>query len=147
MGIILLPYVAECIAKQELKAANRLIRRLALLYVGASLVAIVTLLLFTEFLTRLLFAESYVVASDVTRIMILSILPQALFMLYRNPIDAVSVVPYNLILLGICLAVMVAAFSLCTTLPQFAWAYLGVSVLQGLLFLATWHVIKRKEQA
>lgn len=147
MGIILLPYVAECIAKQELKAANRLIRRLALLYVGASLVAIVTLLLFTEFLTRLLFAESYVVASDITRIMILSILPQALFMLYRNPIDAVSVVPYNLILLGICLAAMVAAFSLCTTLPQFAWAYLGVSVLQGLLFLATWHVIKRKERA
>lgn len=144
MGIILLPYVSECIGKHELQAANRVISRLALLYLVASLLAMAVLFLFTEFITHLLFAESYVVASDITRIMILAILPQALFLLYRNPIDAVSVTPYNLIILSISFAAMVAVFSLCSTLTQFAWAYLGVSVLQGLLSILIWQVIKKR---
>ena len=127
MGIILLPYVSECIAKHELRAANRFVSRLALLYLGASLLAIAALYLFTDFLTSLLFADSYLVTADITRIMILSILPQAVYLLYRNPIDAVSVIPYNTIILGICLAAMVVSFALSTTLTQFAWAYLAVS--------------------
>jgi len=143
MGIILLPYVSECIAKHELSKANRLINRLSLFYLGTSLLAIATLLLFTEFFTRLLFADSYVAASDITRIMVLSILPQAIYLLYRNPIDAVSVIPYNTIILGICLAAMVVAFGLSTTLAQFAWAYAGVSILQGFLSYAIWHIIRK----
>ena len=144
MGIILLPYVSECIAKGEMQAANRFVNRLALLYVGASLLLTLILYVFTTFLTSLLFAESYVITTDLTRIMILAILPQAIYLLYRNPIDAVSVVPYNTIILGICLAVMVISFSLSTTLTQFAWAYLIVSLLQGFLSFLTWKVVKHK---
>ena len=144
MGIILLPYVSERIAKGEMQTANRFVNRLALLYVGASLLLTAVLYLFTTFLTCLLFASDYVVTTDLTRIMILAILPQAIYLLYRNPIDAVSVIPYNTIILGICLAVMVVSFSLSTTLTQFAWAYFLVSFLQGLLSLLTWQIVKRK---
>ena len=144
MGIILLPYVSECIAKGEMQMANRLVNRLALLYVGAALFITAMLYLFTSFLTSLLFASGYVVATDLTRIMILAILPQTLYLLYRNPIDAVSVIPYNTIILGICLVVMVVSFSLSTTLSQFAWAYFSVSLLQGLLSFLTWQMVKRK---
>jgi hypothetical protein len=76
--------------------------------------------------------------------MILAILPQAVYMLYRNTIDAVSVIPYNAIILGICLTVMVVTFSISTTLTQFAWAYLGVSILQGILSLIIWQSVKHK---
>ena len=79
--------------------------------------------------------------------MILSILPQSLYLLYRNPIDAVSVTPYNTIILGICLIALVVAFYLSTTLTQMAWAYLAISVLQGVLSWATWHFIKNSHQA
>jgi O-antigen/teichoic acid export membrane protein len=144
MGIILLPYVSECIAKGELKAANRFINRLSLLYVGASLFITAILYAFTSFLTSLLFADSYLVATDLTRIMILAILPQTIYLLYRNPIDAVSVIPYNTIILGICLVVMVVSFSLSTSLTQFAWAFLAVSALQGLLSWLTWRLIRKK---
>lgn len=142
MGIILLPYVSECIAKHELASANRLINRLSLLYLASAAVAIIVLCLFTDFLTQLLFAESYVVASGTTRIMVLSILPQAIYLLYRNTLDAISVFPYNLIILGVCLATMFISFSLCTTLNQLAWAYFGVSCLQGLLSLLIWQTVK-----
>ena len=142
MGIILLPYVSECIAKGEIKAANWLINRLTLLYLGASLLITLILYIFTSFLTYLLFAGSYVVATDLTRIMILAILPQAIYLLFRNPIDAIAVIPYNTIILGVCLVVMVVSFAFSTTITQFAWAYLGVSVLQGLLSWLTWLTVK-----
>jgi uncharacterized membrane protein len=77
--------------------------------------------------------------------MILSILPQAVYMLYRNTIDAVSVIPYNAIILGICILTMIDSFSLSTTLTQFAWAYLGVSILQGLLSWIIWRAIKNPD--
>jgi len=144
MGIILLPYVSERIAKGEMQTANRFVNRLAMLYVAASLLLTAALYFFTAFLTCLLFASDYVVTVDLTRIMILAILPQAIYLLYRNPIDAVAVIPYNTIILGICLAVMVVSFSLSTTLTQFAWAYFIVSLLQGILSLLTWQIVKRK---
>lgn len=142
MGIILLPYVSQSIVRHEMAAANRLVSRLALTYVGASLLFMGFFFLFTKFLTILLFTSDYLVATDLTRIMILSILPQAVYMLYRNTIDAVSVIPYNAIILGICILAMIVCFSLSTTLTQFAWAYLGVSILQGLLSWIIWRAIK-----
>ena len=145
MGIILLPYVSQSIVRHEMAAANRLVSRLSLTYVGASLFFIGFFYLFTKFLTTLLFTSDYLVATDLTRIMILSILPQAVYMLYRNTIDAVSVIPYNAIILGICILAMVISFSLSTTLTQFAWAYLGVSVLQGLLSWLTWRSVKNPD--
>ena len=144
MGIILLPYVSKAIARHEMNSANRLIQRLLLIYVGSALFFIAVLYIFTGFLTTLLFSSSYVVTADLTRIMVLSILPQAAYMLYRNTIDAVSVIPYNAIILGICMLAMVVSFMLSTTLTQFAWAYFGVSLLQGLLSLITWQAIKHK---
>lgn len=144
MGIILLPYVSECIAKGELRAANRLISRLAWSYMGAALLITAVLYVAVRPLTSLLFAESYVSTAALTRIMILSILPQTLYLLYRNTIDAVSVIPYNAIILSVCILAMVVSFSLSTTLTQFAWAYLAVSILQGLLAWLTWHIVRKK---
>ena len=144
MGIILLPYVSQAIARHEMTDANRLILRLSLLYTGAAIFFIVILSLFTEFLTTLLFANEYVVTSNITRIMVLAILPQAAYMLYRNTIDAVSVIPYNAIILGLCLVAMVAGFMLSTTIVHYAWAYLGVSTLQGLLSWLFWIYLRKK---
>ncbi len=78
--------------------------------------------------------------------MILSILPQSLYLLYRNPIDAVSVIPYNTIILGICFALMVILFFVSKTLTELAWAYIAVSLLQGVLSYITWSVLCRKKQ-
>jgi O-antigen/teichoic acid export membrane protein len=144
MGIILLPYVSQALARHEMGKAKRLVSRLALTYAGASLLFIAVIYIFTDLLTVLLFSNDYVVTMDLTRIMILSILPQAAYMLYRNTIDAVSVIPYNAIFLGLCLLLMVGSFMLCSTLEDYAWAYLAVSTLQGLLAWTTWMIISKK---
>ena len=144
IGIILLPYVAACIAKGEMQKADKVITRLLLLYLGAALLITVVLYIFIDFMTALLFARNYVAAGDLTRIMILAILPQALYLLYRNPIDAVAVVPYNTVILGICLTAMVVSFVWASTLTQYAWAYLTVSILQGLLSWLTWQIVQKR---
>ena len=144
MGIILLPYVSQALARSEMATANRLVKRLAITYIGASLLFISVIYIFTELLTTLLFSSDYVVTKDLTRIMILSILPQAVYMLYRNTIDAVSVIPFNAIFLGICLWVMVIGFMLSTTLTHYAWVYLAVSTLQGLLAWGAWTLLSKK---
>ena len=144
MGIILLPYVSQAIARHELQSANRVVNRLARIYLASSVGFILVLYVFTELLTRLFFTDSYIVTANLTRIMILAILPQSLYMLYRNTIDAVSIVPYNAIILGLCLTAMTVSFHLCSTLPQLAWAYLGISILQGALSFLIWNILRQR---
>ena len=146
MGIILLPYVSEAIAKNELKKADQFIKKLTAFYIGSSIFTIVFIYSFVNFLTCFFFAENYLTTTDLSRIMILSILPQALYLLYRNPIDAVSVIPYNTIILGVCFAFMVLLFHFSNTLTELAWAYIYVSLLQGVLSYITWFVLCRKKQ-
>ena len=81
MGIILLPYVSKAIARHEMTTANRIIQHLSLLYMGAATVIIIVLYLFTGYITTLLFASDYLVTTEITRIMILAIFPQAAYML------------------------------------------------------------------
>ena len=124
--------------------ADRLVNRLAMIYAGTSLLITGFIFIFTEFLTTLLFSNDYVVTKELSRIMVLSILPQAAYMLYRNTIDAVSVIPYNAIFLGLCLVVMVISFMLSTTITHYAWAYLAVSTLQGFLAWLIWRFLRKK---
>ena len=143
MGIILLPYVSENIAQNNIMKANHLISRLQIIYIVSSLFVIIILLFFTAPLTKLFFANEYMPSLNQTRIMTLAILPQALYMLYRTPIDAVSVIPYNAIILGICIVVMFVCFKFSSTLDHYAYAYLVVSTLQGFLSCFTWHLLKK----
>ena len=147
MGIILLPYVAESIAKRQLQKASQFINKLALIYLVSALVFTAIIYVFISFLTSLFFADNYLVTTELSRIIILAVLPQAIYLLYRNPIDAISVIPYNTIILGVSLVTMILAFKLSTTLNQFAWAYVIVSMLQGGLSMITWYFIKQPYKA
>ena len=147
MGIILLPYVAESIASRQLQKANQFINKLALIYIVSALVITTIIYLFVCFFTSFFFADSYLVTTELSRIIIIAILPQAIYLLYRNPIDAISVIPYNTIILGVSLISMIIAFKLSTTINQFAWSYVIVSMLQGVLSMITWYFIKQPNKA
>lgn len=147
MGIILLPYVSESLANKDLQRANNFINKLTLAYLLSAIAIVAFIYVFINFLTSFFFSESYLMTSDLSRIMILSVLPQAIYLLYRNPIDAISVIPYNTIILGISLIAMIFAFSHFSSLVQLAWSYVAVSLLQGVLSWITWHIIKKPYQA
>ena len=143
LGYILLPYVSTAVARHEIQQTDRAINRVLLIYLATTSFLILIFYLFTPFLIHLFFATNYLVATDLTRVMLFAILPQSIYLLYRNPIDAISKIPYNTIILGLCLLVMVVSFYLLDTLLDFAIAYLGVSVLQGVLSYAIWKILKK----
>ena len=147
MGIILLPYASESLANKDLQRASIFINKLTLAYLLSAIAIVAFIYVFINFLTSFFFSESYLMTSDLSRIMILSVLPQAIYLLYRNPIDAISVIPYNTIILGISLIAMIFAFSHFSSLVQLAWSYVAVSLLQGVLSWITWHIIKKPYQA
>jgi O-antigen/teichoic acid export membrane protein len=145
MGIILLPYVSEAIAKNELKKANQFVNKLALVYLFSSVAISAFIYIFINYFTSFFFSDNYLITTDLSRIMILAILPQAIYLLFRNPIDAISAIPYNTLILGISLLVMILAFTHSHTIYEYAWAYFLVSLFQGTLSWLTWLYLKRKK--
>ena len=145
LGYILLPYVSGALARHEIKQAGRSINRLLFIYIVTAFILTLFFLTFTPFMIRLFFAHNYLVATDLTRIMLLAILPQSIYLLYRNPIDAISKTPYNTINLGICLTIMVIIFYQVESLQHFAYAFLGVSTLKGMMSIVIWEVLKKKK--
>ena len=145
LGYILLPYVSGALARHEIKEVGGTINRLLYIYIAAAILATLLFVLITPFMIRLFFASNYLVTTDLTRIMLLAILPQSIYLLYRNPIDAISKTPYNTLNLGICLTIMVFAFYQLNTLQHFAYAFLGVCILKGMISILTWEVLKKKK--
>ncbi len=144
LGYILLPYVSECLAKGRIDDAVRKVNYFTVIYILSALAVMATFYFLTGFMIKLLFTDEYLAAEHLTQIMILAILPQALYLLYRNPVDAISVFPFNTILLGVAFAALVAVFYCATTMEGLAWGYVAVSWLQGVGAFGVWNVIKRK---
>ena len=143
LGYILLPYVSGALARHEIRQVGRSINRLLLIYIAATVLLTLLFLLLTPSMICLFFASNYLVVTDLTRIMLFAILPQSIYLLYRNPIDAISKTPYNTMILGLCLITLVISFYLLDSLTQFAYAFLGICLLKGLLSIITWETLKK----
>ena len=143
MGIILLPYVSRSMAEGKSQQANRFIRKLTLIYLAAAAAITIVFYVFIRLLIRLFFSSDYLVADELSRMLIFSILPQAIYLLYKNPIDAVSVVPFNTFILGGAFVLMFILFHYAHTLPQYSWAFVVTSVFQArCAWVVWWHHLR-----
>ena len=143
IGMILLPYVAACITRKEGKRANNLINKLLLAYIIISLFITFIFSIFMPNLISIFFSKAYYPSIIISKYIILSILPQAIYLLLRNPIDAISVFPYNTIILAISFTLMVMLFLNGHTINYFAFAYSVTSYSQGILSLSVWYFLKK----
>lgn len=144
LGVILLPMVSKNMARRDLAATEKTIFRLLVIYLALSVAIVLVAYGLMPYLIRFFFSEKYLVASDICRIILLSVIPSSLYYLYRNPIDAASVFPYNTIILIVSFILLVVLFHLSTDLRHFAQAYLLVATVQGALSIITWYYIKRR---
>ena len=144
LGTILLPYISEALAKKEYIKINKIISRLCIAYSVLAVLITVVMYYLVEWLIYIFFSPEYLVSKEISRILILSLLPQSMYLLFRNPIDAVSIFPYNTLILGLSLTAIVVLFVFCNNLHQYAWSYVFVSLLQGSASLLVWIFLKRK---
>lgn len=145
LGVVLLPSISKMIAIKQMPVANRLVSRVALVYLCLSLVLTTILYFKMDLLIHLFFADKYLVAGEIGKILALSLLPQSMYLLYRNPNDAASVFPFNTIILAVSFVLLVCGFLMFDTLSQYAYVYLAVAFVQCLLSMIVWYVFSSKK--
>lgn len=144
LGVILLPAVSRLFSENRLKDANRIVSKLALGYSAIALMMTVLLFLGMRYLILIFFSEDYINATYIGRVISLSLLPQAMYLLYRNPNDAVSEVPFNTIIVGVSFLILVLGLFRSSSLEQCAYVYLYAAIFQGLTSFLTWFVLIKK---
>lgn len=145
LGVVLLPYVSGAISNGQFKNAQVLIRKLSIWYVLLALAITIVFWIFMPYIIRLFFSPDYILCKDISRALLLSILPQSLYLLYRNPIDAVSTFPFNTLILFVCCIVLFLLFYISKTLSDYACSFVCASLVQGVLSMFVWMIIKRNK--
>lgn len=144
LGTILLPYIAKNIAQNNILSTALKVRRLMLYYMACAVVIVTLFFIFMPLMIKIFFSTKYLATIGIDRILVLSIISEALYLLYRNPLDAASKVPYNTIILGISLALLITSFYIVKDLQSLAIAYVAVSVFKGFCSYVVWACIVRK---
>ena len=144
LGVVLLPYVSSAISNGKFNEAKSLIRRLTWGYIILAIVVTIVFCFFMPLAIKIFFSPDYIISKNISCILMLSLLPQSMYLLYRNPIDAASTIPYNTIILGISCALLFFLFSISSSLIDFSYSFVAASTLQGLLSLIVWAIISGK---
>lgn len=143
LGVVLLPYVSGAISKGKFNEADGLIRRLALWYIILALFITIIFWFGISIIISVFFSSDYLVSKDVSRILLLSVIPQSMYLLYRNPLDAVSAFPFNTVILVVSCAGLVLLFLFSNTLKDYACSFFIASVIQGGSSVAVWYWWKK----
>ncbi len=152
VGIILLPAVSKSLVNNDFDAIKKRIVFITIVFCVLALLMIGFVELFPKFVINVLYSKEYYEAIPIIKIIIIGILPNAFYLLFRNPLDAISKIPYNTICLLIGFATMVGLMLAFDTIEMCAVAYvIGYTVI-GVLSIIAWllclHLRKKKiEQA
>lgn len=145
LGVVLLPYVSGAISNGQFKNAQVLIRKLSIWYLLLALAMTIVFWLLMPYIIRFFFSLDYIISKDISRVLLLAIIPQSLYLLYRNPIDAVSTFPYNTLILVVSCIVLFMLFSISKTLLDYSYSFICASFVQGALSMLVWMIIKRNK--
>lgn len=139
LGMILLPYVSERFAMKRHKEIKKAVNNLLFVYLLISILICVLVFFNVDFIIKLLFNKLYLKSAETIKIIIWLILPQAIYMLLRNPLDAVSKFPYNALNLAISFAIMLIMLYHSTSKTEFNYSYLISNIILAVLSLISWY--------
>jgi O-antigen/teichoic acid export membrane protein len=143
-GMVLLPYVSKAKTQNNFTQADKLIKQLTIVYIILSAVAILVLWFGMDTFIRLFFSSEFLPSANISRIIILSILFESIYLLLRNPIDAISSFPYNTINLIISFIVLIVLFYFSKSLEQYAVSFLTVTAVKSSISFFTWQLCRNK---
>jgi O-antigen/teichoic acid export membrane protein len=138
IGLALSPYTSKKLASGESDDVGRKIKQLRVLYIGFSIVAVLFVFGFTEFIIKVLFSDQYVQFVGIVRVLILSVVPYSLYLLLRNPLDAISKIPFNTFNLAISFSILMLITFLSPNLYVCATAFPVAYLVLGVLSEVSW---------
>lgn len=137
-GTTLLSYVSKSVVNNEKDVMKQNIGRLMILYIVIAIIAVIAVYLFGEWLLTFLYNKNYIQCMKILRITILAIIPNALYLLFRNPLDAVSKFPYNTVCLLLSFVIYLGLLGLASSIESCAVALVIAYTIQGCLALVFW---------
>lgn len=144
LGMILLPYVSEHAANNNHSHLKTTVNKLMLLYITISIIMTTVISLLLNSFISFFFNADYLEAKGIANILIWIIVVQAIYLLLRNPLDAVSKFPLNTINLIVSFIFMVILFIYSNSMAQLSYSFLLANVLLALLSIISWYYIYPK---
>jgi O-antigen/teichoic acid export membrane protein len=144
VGTILLQRTSESYASKNLRPMFSMIRNIMCLFIVFATIAALIITFAAPFILSIFFDHNYVNSSSLCAILSWSLLPQSIYFLLRNPIDALSVFPYNTVSVGIGFGTLVVGSLLVDTIHGFCFVYLLAHLLLALLTLLSWIHVKKQ---
>lgn len=138
VGIILLPSVSNSLVKNDLRSVTKQILLIAAVFLVLSLLMIGFVFLFPKFIIKVLYSSDYYDAIPLMKIATVALLPNAFYLLFRNPLDAINKFPFNTVCLAVGFVLMIVIMSVSKTIEMCAWSFvIGYAVL-GVLSVLAW---------
>ncbi|MDR3047376.1 MAG: lipopolysaccharide biosynthesis protein [Bacteroidales bacterium] len=144
LGTILLQRTSEGVATHQLAPIYKIINKMIPCYAVLAGLAALAITFFAKWLLPLFYESSYIEATSFCAIVSWSLIPNALYLLLRNPLDALSVFPHNTINLFVSFLVLVIGLYLANTILQFCYVYLLSYCVMALLSICSWFYVKIK---
>lgn len=144
LGVIMLPYVARLITDNNAAEAKRFVGKLSKYYIIIAAIINCVTFVFMKWMIMIFFSADYYAAITPSRIISLALIPASIYYLYRNPIDAVSVRPYNTYILTVCFILLILGFIAVDGINHLAIVYSAVFIIQGILSWMVWNIIINK---
>lgn len=143
LGLILLPRTSKKIAEGNFIDEKKNLNKMIGVYVIISTVLVVIGEFGAELIIRILYSKDYLSGISVARILLLSLIPRSLFLLLRNPIDAISSKPYNTYNLLISFFVMLLLMINSKCINMVAWSFV---IADCVLIVGTLIIWKKSER-
>ena len=146
-GQIFLQRVSEMLEKKELKKIRHLIRWSMIAFLSIASAGFLIISVGAEFWLQMLFSKDFIPANTLTIIVSLSLIPRSIYLLLRNPLDAISSIPYNLFSLLIWFALYILLLFFSSTIESSAWSYTLSSLSLAITSLIFWiRALHRSQQ-
>ncbi len=138
LGILLLPYVSRLVATRQWTAIDQLVRKILWASLAIAAVVVGVLEAGLQPLIGSWMGYSFVRATVVARQMLLAAIPYTVYVVLRNPLDALSVWPHNSINVSVTLVIAVSLMWFGERWVTSGTAMLIALTTLGLLSAASW---------
>lgn len=143
-GGVFLQRVSSLYKERKIHAIRKVMNRVLLLFIVIAVLGTLFLIALRQPLMHLFYSRAFDGAVEMSIFFSLSLVPRAVYLLYQNPLDAISIKPYNLIIVVLSTIILLALLFFATTLTQCALAYLVSSIVMAVLSLVFWHLQIKK---
>ena len=143
-GGIFLQRISALFKERDIVSIKRLLNGALCLFLVVALLGTAFLICLRRPLMHLFYSSTFDGAIELSLLFSLSLVPRAVYLLYQNPLDAISAKPYNLIVVTLGTILLLVLLFFATTLRQCAIVYLTSSIMTALLTLVFWRMQTRK---